>query len=425
MDGDSVLDLERLLAPLDTGEGGVGEDLHKDESPGALYRDIRFARQDARTEERAQDAEGGEPAVPQPWRDVKRLGLLCLSERSKDFEVAAWLVEALVRLDGLAGLHDGALLLDGMVERYWETGFPLTDEDGEALDLEGRRTGPLAGLAGDTSDGMLAQPLRRLMLFPRADGSPVSLYVWAQAMDTAGLPDEKRRAARHAAGVPRLEDLENEARAAGAHLRGVAVQARHAATAWAGFDTRLNERAGHDAPPTRRVRDLLLQMVEVAERILGPIADDAPPPPPVETPPVAAPPGTAGTTAAAAPAMPGAPAPLHSREDAIRRLEELAAFFRETEPHSPLAYTLTDAVRRARLPLPDLLAEVLPDEAARNAMLTMLGIRTLSPVVLPAAPQVAAPAPAAAPVLAPAPAAPAAAPAPATPAAPEPKGIVW
>ena len=31
----------------------------------------------------------------------------CLAERTKDFEVAAWLLELLVRLDGLAGLLGG------------------------------------------------------------------------------------------------------------------------------------------------------------------------------------------------------------------------------------------------------------------------------------------------------------------------------
>jgi type VI secretion system protein ImpA len=68
---------------------------------------------------------------------------------------------------------------------------------------------------------------------------------------------------------------------------------------------------------------------------------------------------------------------VRTRDDAIRALEEIADWFRRMEPHSPLAYTLTDAARRARLPLPDLLAEVLPDEAARTSMLTMLGIRVV------------------------------------------------
>jgi type VI secretion system protein ImpA len=63
------------------------------------------------------------------------------------------------------------------------------------------------------------------------------------------------------------------------------------------------------------------------------------------------------------------------REQALRTLEQLAAFFQKTEPHSFLAYTLADAARRGRLSLPELLAEVLQDDSARSAMLTALGIR--------------------------------------------------
>ncbi|MBR0668591.1 hypothetical protein GXW71_29840 [Roseomonas hellenica] len=44
-----------------------------------------------------------------PWRTI------CLGERSKDFEVAAWLTEALVRLDGLPGLSMGAKLISGLL----------------------------------------------------------------------------------------------------------------------------------------------------------------------------------------------------------------------------------------------------------------------------------------------------------------------
>jgi type VI secretion system protein ImpA len=59
----------------------------------------------------------------------------------------------------------------------------------------------------------------------------------------------------------------------------------------------------------------------------------------------------------------------------LRELARIADHFRRTEPHSPLAYTLDEAVRRARLTWPELVAEVVPDAAARTAMLTMLGIR--------------------------------------------------
>jgi type VI secretion system protein ImpA len=65
---------------------------------------------------------------------------------------------------------------------------------------------------------------------------------------------------------------------------------------------------------------------------------------------------------------------MRTREDAIRQLEEIAEYFRRTEPQSPLAFTLQDAVRRARMPLTELLAEVLPDVTTRRQLLTALGI---------------------------------------------------
>jgi type VI secretion system protein ImpA len=63
------------------------------------------------------------------------------------------------------------------------------------------------------------------------------------------------------------------------------------------------------------------------------------------------------------------------REAALRTLEQLADFFKKTEPQSFLAYTLADAVRRGRMTLPQLLEEVMGDEMARSTMLTALGIR--------------------------------------------------
>jgi type VI secretion system protein ImpA len=64
-----------------------------------------------------------------------------------------------------------------------------------------------------------------------------------------------------------------------------------------------------------------------------------------------------------------------TRESALFTLETIAAFFRRTEPHSPLSYTLDEAVRRARLPWLELLEEVISDRTSREALLTTLGIR--------------------------------------------------
>ncbi|MEI6162093.1 MAG: type VI secretion system ImpA family N-terminal domain-containing protein, partial [Roseococcus sp.] len=101
---DSVLDLESLLAPVGE-EGSGGEDLRLDYSPSSIYQKLRDARSEARAEERARDSQGeSEGGVAEGWRQVRRLALEALEGKTKDFEIAAWLTEALVRLEGLAGL---------------------------------------------------------------------------------------------------------------------------------------------------------------------------------------------------------------------------------------------------------------------------------------------------------------------------------
>ncbi len=368
---ENVLDLDLLLAPLAEGDGGAGVDLRTDYSPASPYQKLRDARADARAEERAQDSATGDetPAPPQAWRDVKRLALQCLAEKSKDFEVAAWLCEAVVRIDGLPGLAAAAALIEGLAEKYWEPGFPQPDEDGMEV-----RSSPIGGLAGADSDGTIMQALRRMPLFRNAEGKTISLHLWQAAEDVAAIGDAARQKARLAAGVPVLTDLENAARAAMRDLRNVGVAARATNRAWASMTMKLDDRFGSSGPSTRRVTELLERVQQIGERIAGALPEEV-----LEA--EAMPEEAAAEVPEAATAAGGAPAagprPLRTREDAIRQLEELAAWFHKTEPHSPLAYTLNDAVRRARLPLPELLAEVLTDEKARATMLTMLGIRSL------------------------------------------------
>jgi type VI secretion system protein ImpA len=368
--GEGILDIEGLLAPLPAGEG-AGEDPRPDYSPTSVYQRIRTQRNDARAGERAID--GGDPdANPQvvqaAWREVKKIGIDCLATKVKDFEIAAWMTEALVRLDGLRGLADGATVIAGLCERHWDHGFPrLDDEDG----IDGRGA-PIGGLSGEGADGTLMAAIRNYTLFRRADGAPCDLFTWQRAEETAALVDEDRKAARIKAGVPDFDALRNEARADTATLRAAGDAARAAAAAWAAMDAAVTARFGADAPSTRRVAEALAAIVEISTKIAGgPAAAEAS----AEEGEAMAEGGEgAGGAVSGGAAVAGGPRVLRTRDDAIRALEEIATFFRKTEPHSPLAFTLEDAVRRARMPLPDLLAEVLPDAGARRLMLTSLGI---------------------------------------------------
>jgi type VI secretion system protein ImpA len=64
-----------------------------------------------------------------------------------------------------------------------------------------------------------------------------------------------------------------------------------------------------------------------------------------------------------------------TREEAFQALLQVAEFFKRTEPHSPISYALEQAVRWGRMPLPELLAELIPEEAARDHLFKLVGIR--------------------------------------------------
>jgi type VI secretion system protein ImpA len=362
-------DLAALLEPI-PGDNPQGVDIREDFTSQSPYNRLRDARSDARDAEKMID--NGDPNAGDPgpsWRTVREIGLKTLKETAKDLEVAAWVTEAYVRSHGLSGLYAGASLIKGLSEQYWDAIFPVPDDYGVET-----RVAPVTGLNGRDGGGSLIQPLYKLHFFDRPDGTPVTFFAYQSSEQLPALPAE-RRDARVKAGTIPWEDMENEARTAGAASLGrLRDQATAAMEAWEGMATVLDEKASEDPPSTSHVRDMLRQIHSAAVRYA---------PAPAE----AADEGTAdameatGATAeggTAGPAGFSAPARTVSRDDALKTLETIATFFRRTEPASPLAYTLDDAIRRARLTWPELLEEVVPDVSVRQAILISLGIRPAS-----------------------------------------------
>ncbi len=363
--------LAHLAAPL-AGDAPAGPDLRQDFSPQSLYFRLRDARAEAREIERRVDNDpSADAGVPTQWRTVRDLAIKALSEQTKDLEIAAWLTEALVRLDGMSGLAVGSAVIADLATGLWDNGLhPQPDEDGIETQVA-----PITGLNGQGNDGTLMQPLRKSVLFPGSDGEPVTYWQYMQSVELETIVDAARRKQRLAAKVVPLADMAAAARqAGGVRLSALRAEAQGALAAWTRMSEALEEKAGSDAPPTSRVRDLLSQICSAANTTAPP---EPHPPAEYEATEEAsaadAEAGVAGGTAAAQVVRPV------TREDMLRELERIADFFRRTEPHSPLAYTLEEAIRRGRLTWPELLTEVVPDDKVRSAMLVMLGIRPAAP----------------------------------------------
>ncbi len=353
-------DIEAILAPI-PGDQATGVDLRQDYSPTSLYFRLRDARAEARDAERRADGDGSVEGVATLWRPVATLAIDALKTSTKDLEVATWLTEALVRIAGLSGLTAGASIIAGLVEQHWDGLYPMPDESG----LE-TRVAAVAGLSGQGADGTLMQPLRKTPLFSRPDGTPFGLWQYQATLDLSGITDPERREQRIAAGVVPFDDFENEARAAGrAHWQALRDAIIQTADAWEKMGLQLDEKAGDASPSGNRVRDALQLMLEVCGRFVPaaaePAADQEQAPADGQSSGPAA--GTMAT------------GPIAGREQALRQLEEISAWFKQNEPNSPLGYTLEEAARRGRMLWPELVAELIQDDATRGALLVSVGMK--------------------------------------------------
>ncbi|ALN74617.1 type VI secretion system protein TssA [Aureimonas sp. AU20] len=383
----SVIDLDALSQPIGE-DAPSGGDPRADGSAQSLYYRVKDARGAARAAERGNVDADAPP--PESWDIVLQSGLALLTSQAKDLEVAAWTTEALVRLEGFAGLRDGLRLLTSLVDGFWDTVHPLPDEEDG---IEGRLTA-VGALSGAGAAGTLAQTLRTLPLVGLA--KPRSIWNYDQAVELGKLTDPDRRAARIAGGAVSLETFrESLAETAGRDLADLLATIDEALAALAALGTSLDRVAGYDAPSFTPLRELL-------EHITGSIrhfgaeklaAQEKIRERQEATAPVAAPaPAEAGAGASAgsdgwgAPAGGGAPlavghaaAPrtggFANREDALNAVLQLAEYFRLTEPQAPISYTLTEAVRRARMSLPELLQELTTDASHISRFILAAGMR--------------------------------------------------
>jgi len=254
-------DFEAIVAPF-AGDQPTGTDLRQDFAPTSIYFRLRDARAQARDAERQADTQGGDEGVPALWRPVATMAIGALKSTSKDLEVATWLTEALVRIAGLRGLMAGASVIGGLVERHWDGLFPMPEEGDVEI-----RVAAVAGLSGQGNDGTLMQPLRKAVLFLRPDGSPFSLWQYQAAVELSGIVDPARRAQRIDSGVLPFEEVEKEARLAGAaHWSAQRELITKTLASWKEMERVFDEKAGDASPAANRVRDLLEFVSETCRR---------------------------------------------------------------------------------------------------------------------------------------------------------------
>jgi type VI secretion system protein ImpA len=325
-------------------------------------KDLRSA---ARAAERRADSEGDSQGLSPEWQNILTLASRALAKSSKDLEVTAWLVEALLRAHGFAGLRDGLRLATGLIEQYWATFHSLQDEEGMET-----RLAPLAGL-----NGTLIQPLRKVPLTVVVDTGAYAAYQYDQAFALGQIEDPEARARRQASGEVTMEQFTASVNASGGVFYIELLQdIGSCQSQLEKLTLALDERAGQAAPVTSDINNVITGILDSVRQFSADLVARAT---------AAAAASGSGDTAAAGDNSAGDNSNGHSmlnssvngREEALAVLLQVARYFRVNEPHSPISNSLEEMVRRARLPFAELLAELVPDQGAWRNALTSAGIK--------------------------------------------------
>lgn len=351
------MDLDSLLAPI-AGDVASGINLRNSEQYLSLYYAVKDARNLARRQERLLiqgEAVESDPLIA--WQKVISLSQEILGTHSKDLEICAWFIEALLRVKQVQGLREGFFLASQLCERYWETLYPLPDEEGLAI-----RVAAFAGLNGEDTEGTLIAPISNVLLAKSEQFGTFALWEYQQAKFINNIADPQKKAARLADMDLDLKKIESAIEDTPiAFYKNLLVDLEGCLDEYKKLTEFLYLKCGHEAPPSSQIREALqnyLTLVKFLSRDrLG--SDSGLPMENVST-------STQGSVIQIN--------RIQAREDALNSLMEIANFFLINEPHSPLSYLIQKVVRWGKMPLPELLSELISDERIRNETFTLAGI---------------------------------------------------
>lgn len=352
------VDFTSLLAPI-RDEAPCGDDISFEQ----IISDI----QDARRADDPHAAQGDwEVELKQAdWHKARQYCLAALSTQSKDLQVAIWLVEAHTQLEGLNALADGLDWLTLLIQQYWDNLHPQGDGDYE------ERVGRL-----DWFDRNFESLLHHVPVSGE-DGQRFTVLDWYMARDLEQLAqrDSSAYAQAISAGRLSLEQLEKDAaRSGAATFNQLYASMQRVQAARHNLLTQLNQQMGNDAPAFRDSEKALDRFATFCGQLRQRYGDSM-------LEPARA--SQAESSLSARPTIQATSSPpVHqaasgpmTRTAAIKQLSDIAQFFRDTEPHSPVAYLADKAAHWANLPLDQWLKHVVKDHSVLASLQEMLGVK--------------------------------------------------
>lgn len=368
-----------FLAPI-SDEAPFGTYLKDDR---ALYRSLRNSFNAAQTSYRALSETPDSlndrelrAYNSEAWQNLSDAAAKTISVRSKDTEVLCWYLAAQVHLDNpLERLLSGMLTAAELAEQSWDQLHPIPPaeklraegSDAQQKEVDALRLRSFVQLFGEVpAGGLLYLPLTNLPLI-----AEITYGSFLSAERDGGLRDLKASVTGSGAdqnsglteSVSNLLAFQEALSRLDTVLRSVAGRANETPVQVSNLSKLVEDLLRMLRVLTEGSRFVWPQQEIHAEEAIAPEASGEPAATDATEP-------TGRSAPAARPQMDAGAA--GNREDALALLEELIGYFRKTEPHSPVHTVLARALRWARMPLPDVMSEVLGADSEGMARLSMM-----------------------------------------------------
>ncbi len=367
--GGCVVDLALWLNPLN-GENPSGEDLRNDPRFHELERLIE-PQVDVVHDERNRPS--SQVSIPVDWAAVLDKAEE-MRAQGRDLRLITLVTRAQANAQGLAGLAEGLTLIARTFDEHWETMHPALRANAPPRDAALRRINALLDLQNG-QDGLLAN-LRQMAFFaPRGFGPITGRELEQGALDDRVMLQEAaqglntaERAALSTTHEQLLAKLRSACAAqfdqAGPAMEQLVADARAANKALSAVDTALNKRletAGPAVPDLKKFLDRMLTTLERGSTARTAPTSTAKPDLTQATPVAAQPNGHAPEPVVnqAGPTM-ALPDRLSSRDDVVKCLDLVVAFYDRTEPSSPIPHLARRVRRMVHMDFVELMEDLAP-----------------------------------------------------------------
>lgn len=356
MTDEDDLQYEELVAPISP-DRPCGVDLRNDDTLLQEYLAIKDMRNELRREERRNiELDNNLVINANSWQPLVKKTRNILITHSKDIEVAVWLLEGLTRTEQFAGLNVGLKVLSEFFNQYPDQLHPAYKPDPEDEDTNPQVT-PIAMLGGKYEAGTIIAPIYFCSLIVNSSGDGYNGWELKKILKSKnknqGHNEVNKDDLLQADEIKIvIDDLDQE------HFVKLKEDITNSIESFKQLNAILTKIFERNAPNLANLQESLnycFGVVNAVAKIIYKEVDSA-----LEKS------ENTAVNIKGEVSLDFIKTLDHTKLDkqsALALLEVVIMFFAETEPHSPISYSLARASKWARSSLPTILSDLLSEDA--------------------------------------------------------------